>query len=208
MSSSPTLTITLGLLLVILVSIPVISLNLKSVREPTGQAAANTLIVGSGGYSTIQAAVNAAADGDIIQVRAGTYNEEVKVTKPLTLQGDTGAIIDGQCSRENGIEIVQERDLEIGGPLYADVSNITVSGFEIRNTRRSGVHIGNSDDLPMSVAPHDTTIRNNYIHDFNCDGGGDHDEAGVASYFGGARTTIMNNTIRFRHNLSDTADGQ
>ena len=62
-------------------------------------AAASTLRVGicavgeddkehiSGHYSTIQAAVNAAAPGSKVLVCPGTYPEQVEITKPLTLKG-------------------------------------------------------------------------------------------------------------------------
>lgn len=54
----------------------------------TGAAAAATLTVGPGqGYATIQAAVNAATDGDVIEIHAGTYDEDVTVDKDLTLRG-------------------------------------------------------------------------------------------------------------------------
>ena len=38
-------------------------------------------------YATIQAAVNAAEDGDVIDIPAGTYNENLKVEKDITLKG-------------------------------------------------------------------------------------------------------------------------
>jgi pectin methylesterase-like acyl-CoA thioesterase len=53
-------------------------------------------------FTTIQAAINYASDGDAIEVRSGTYLENVDVNKQLTLQGmDTGAglpVVDGSGS--------------------------------------------------------------------------------------------------------------
>ena len=55
-------------------------------------AADDAIIVdasGTGDYTTIQAAVDAADDGDEIAIRPGTYAEEVRVVeKDLTLRGD------------------------------------------------------------------------------------------------------------------------
>ena len=41
------------------------------------------------GYYNIQSAIVAANSGDVIEVSAGTYNEYLSVTKPLTIQGST-----------------------------------------------------------------------------------------------------------------------
>lgn len=43
---------------------------------------------GSGDYTTITEAVSAAADGQVIQVRPGTYLESVRIEKDITLAGD------------------------------------------------------------------------------------------------------------------------
>jgi hypothetical protein len=40
-----------------------------------------------GDYRTIQAAVNASQDGDVVNIDAGTYTEQVTITKGITLQG-------------------------------------------------------------------------------------------------------------------------
>ena len=60
----------------------------------TGTATAATLTVGNatslpctGTFPTIQSAITLANPGDTIQVCQGTYNEQVQVTKTLTLQG-------------------------------------------------------------------------------------------------------------------------
>jgi hypothetical protein len=51
-----------------------------------GAASSATLYVPSG-YSTIQAAVNAAAPNDVIDIAAGTYEEQVEITKAVKLDG-------------------------------------------------------------------------------------------------------------------------
>jgi hypothetical protein len=48
-----------------------------------------TLIVVPDDYATIQAAINAAQPADIIQVRAGTYNENIIIDRPVTLTAET-----------------------------------------------------------------------------------------------------------------------
>lgn len=65
-----------------------------------GAARAATLTVGqktaacpNAVYPTIQSAVNTAAAGDTIHVCAGTYGEQVSITKSLTVNGDNGAVI-------------------------------------------------------------------------------------------------------------------
>src|SRR6185436_12938447 len=40
-------------------------------------------------YPTIQAAINAAEAADLIQVRAGTYNENIILDRPLTLTAES-----------------------------------------------------------------------------------------------------------------------
>ena len=71
---------------------------------PAGEAMASSTITvcqdGSCHYTTIQAAINAAAAGDTIEVAAGTYNYDsegrpapeglIKVSKPVTIKAAAG----------------------------------------------------------------------------------------------------------------------
>ena len=60
------------------------------------RAAAVTVCPNGGQYATIQAAVDAAAAGDVIQICAGTYVESVNlpdVGRDITLAGQEGAIV-------------------------------------------------------------------------------------------------------------------
>lgn len=74
--------------------VPALVLTIAVVITATGVAQADTITVCPSGcdYANIQAAIDAASAGDAIEVRSGTYYENVNVNKQLTLQGlDTGA---------------------------------------------------------------------------------------------------------------------
>ncbi|MFN0180972.1 MAG: plastocyanin/azurin family copper-binding protein [Gemmatimonadales bacterium] len=85
------------------------------------------------GYPTVQAAVDAAAPGDLILIAPGTYKEEVSVTTPsLTIRGvdRNTVVLDGEFVRGNGIAV------------FADavaVENLTVKGYTLNGVIWSGV---------------------------------------------------------------------
>jgi parallel beta-helix repeat protein len=73
-------------------------------------------------YPTIQAAVNAASAGDTIIVRDGTYNENVKGNKRLTIQSENGAdstIVQAANSTDYVFEVTAD---------YVNISGFTVEG--------------------------------------------------------------------------------
>ncbi len=121
-----------------------------------------------GEYPTIAAAVAAAPIGATVRVPAGVWREPtLQVTRPLTLVGDPGAVLDGEGIRE--LLVVQSPD-------------VTVRGFTFRNTGyshredRAALHLeGASDCLVAENRFEDTffaiylsrvdgcTIRDNII---------------------------------------------
>src|SRR3954469_539890 len=65
-----------------------LALGVLALLPATAGAAATITVCASGGdYTTIQAAVSAAAPGDTVSVSAGSYNEDVTIATPLTLSG-------------------------------------------------------------------------------------------------------------------------
>ena len=89
----------------------------------------SVLHVGSGQtYSNIQDAIDAANESDIIYVYSGTYNENLIVNKPLTIQGYGSGTktINGVNSNMHTVKI--------------ETSNVTISGFTIQNEIGSANH--------------------------------------------------------------------
>lgn len=83
-------------------------------------------------YDSIAGAVNYANSNDVIEVRAGTYQEQVNLTKPLTLRGPNYNKAGNDPTR------VAEATLQVipafgnyAGVLYIDSNNVTVEGFNI-----------------------------------------------------------------------------
>jgi hypothetical protein len=76
-----------------------------------------------GDYTTIQAAIDAAAPGDVISVAAGTYSEKLSITTGLTIQGEG-----------IGSSMIDATGLPAGGAVVAislTSGNVLFDGFTI-----------------------------------------------------------------------------
>lgn len=95
--------------------------GIEIVETGTGR----TLLVGNGGFATIQAAVDAANDGDTILIAAGTYTEDVNFSKAVTVRGaqagvggaDAGR---GASSGAGETSIIGDSDITAGGRVVLD----------------------------------------------------------------------------------------
>jgi len=111
-----------------------------------GMATGETWVVDDDGgagvnYTTIQDAVNASSAGDTIEVRSGTYVENVDVNKRLTLIGD-GADVVTVCA-EDGSDHVFKVTAD-----YVNISVFTVTGAT--GAFKAGVYLYGADHCNIS----------------------------------------------------------
>jgi hypothetical protein len=116
-------------------------------------AVAKTLCVNPSGaapcYATIGAAVSAAAAGDIINIGAGEYNEDVVIKKSVSLIGAGGAnTIINAHGLANGIYV--------DGLDAAGLSHVQVMGLTVINANFEGILVTNASYV---------VIANNHIVD-------------------------------------------
>jgi VCBS repeat-containing protein len=101
--------------------------------------AANTLFVGADGFDTIQAAVNAASDGDTIIVSAGTYIEQVIVAGfvNLTIRAADGAQVTIQAPADVVETARSASDREIHAVFtVVNSTNVTLDNIDIDGAGR------------------------------------------------------------------------
>ncbi|MGA2881962.1 MAG: NosD domain-containing protein [Bryobacteraceae bacterium] len=113
----------------------------------------------SGCLATIGAAVSAASSGDVIQVAAGTYKEDVTISKTVSLIGAGSAttIIDA-TGLANGINIDGS-----GSAPNSGVSGVVVSGFTVENANTQGIIVQNASFVTIwnnQVLNNDKSLTN------------------------------------------------
>ncbi len=99
-------------------------------------AGSKILLVGAGGYATINAAIAAANAGDTILIAPGTYNENVVVDKGVTLQGvgpAGGVVIHGNFATDNPSLGANPMNVWLRSNPYSGASGngITVSANDV-----------------------------------------------------------------------------
>lgn len=160
-------------------------------------AHAATLTVCASGcdYTSIQAAVAAASPGDTITVAAGTYTEQVTVSKSVTLQGagsgsttiKAPASLTGDASGMKNIITVT------GAGVTAEITGFTISGPGPAGCGSINVGVMVRDGATLNI--HDNTISN--IRDEPISGCQNGQGIWVGRAFAGTTgtATITNNVI-------------
>jgi hypothetical protein len=128
-------------------------------------------------YSTIQAAIDAATAGDVINVCAGTFAENITVSKSLTINGANAGIDPntGQRTAET-ILVPSVNDPSAGRLINLQANNVVISGFTLDGDNPSlsgGTTIINGADANTARAlnnqPNYTyglTFENNIVRNF------------------------------------------
>ena len=109
-------------------------------------------------YTYIQNAIDAAKDGDTIEVAAGTYNtEKLTIDKSLTLNGANAGIhaVTGSRASESIIDL----SAFTGDGILVTADNVTIDGFTIVGIPYSGNSSSNVNPTIAAEANY-TTVQN------------------------------------------------
>jgi Ca2+-binding RTX toxin-like protein len=129
--------------------------TLSNVEIVDDNAPGVTRLVGNGGYASIQAAIDASSNGDIIIVASGTWTENLTVNKDVTILGANNHGIDAMAVR--GAESV------IDGQIIVTAAGATIDGFKL-----IGDQPGSFGNTAVEVQASNFTLANNIM-----DGDGD-----------------------------------
>jgi Ca2+-binding RTX toxin-like protein len=159
--------------------------TLSGIEKVDDGGAGKILLVGNGGYASIQAAIDASADGDTILITDATYTEALSISgKAITLQaaGDnvvvkapagTNAItltgnFEGGSVSILGIEVEGAAALPNQGiGVYvtedANIGTLTLDGLEVRDAGSYGIYV--EGDNESGAAPTGVSVANLVVTD-------------------------------------------
>ncbi len=140
-------------------------------------------------YTSIQTAVNAANSGDTIEVQAGTYTENVDITKSVNLIGAGASVttVNAASSSDHVFEVTAD-SVNISGFTVTGATGVAKAGIHLYTSSYSKIENVNASNnyygirLPSSLY---NTIANNTASN---------NEGGIGLDFSSNYNTITNNT--------------
>lgn len=115
----------------------------------------------SAGFSTIQSAINTAPDNATIIVCAGTYHEQVVISKQVTLVGQHAIIDQSGVTPTFTITLPGLGQQTIFAAVIVVSSHVTLKGFTIRHAEGEGVlAAGLTGPLSNIVISHNAVVHN------------------------------------------------
>lgn len=187
--------------------------------------ASTPLTVGPGGdYATIQAAIDAARDGDVIAIRSGVYNENLVINKSVTLLGGFNSTFSNRTPRTTTVngsatacptigiksdcgtsvlsvsgQAVNEEEVSAGAftpPVSPDALFVTLDGIVVTGGSRGGVHIYTPQDSRIELV--NLLIEGNQASAGSEMGGGVYAQLNNRSTLVIADTDVINNSATQR----------
>jgi nitrous oxidase accessory protein NosD len=117
--------------------------------SPSGTHGAADTSCSTAGYSDINAAITAAKSGGTVVVCKGTYKTQAIVSKPLTLMGKSGAVINAK-----GLPPLTVGTMKLPGSIGIGVlstKNVRVSGFEVVDAGFDAILVGLSSHVVVTA---------------------------------------------------------
>jgi len=145
------------------------------------------------GFSTIQAAVNAASPGSNIHVCPGIYNEQVSIPKQLRLEGENGTIIKPAPMAANTTNLFSGNPIAAAVLVTAPTGNVVITSLTV-DTGGNGI-AGCSPELigiyyrNASGTVQDAAVREVEVGDPSCNSG-----VGIFAQSGGTGSATV--TVR------------
>lgn len=147
----------------------------------------------SGNCLTISYAIAQAVNGDVIEVAAGTYAENILINKSLTLRGVFAGINATDMSRGIGESVIYRpaSNLTTGILITVQAADVVIDGFTLNGNQQyvQGIFINGVSNI---------TIQNNIIRKFNTTNTNPATQLAPAGIYGTGTATnnlIQNNLI-------------